>query len=68
MEEYFKDFNFFGFNSEFDMVKTIIDEFSDKKKYSDEFRNLSVKEMVEHWIDNNHFKISNKPIKNKTIA
>ena len=53
MEDYFKDFEFFGFISEYHMALTIVNEYSDSLKYSEDFRKKPFKELIEHWIDNN---------------
>jgi len=53
MEDYFKDFEFFGFISEYQMAVTIVNEYNDSVNYPEEFRNKPFKELIEHWIDNN---------------
>lgn len=52
MEDYFKDFEFFGFDSEFHMALELVNEYSDVTKYSEAFRRKSMVELIEHWIDN----------------
>jgi len=52
MEDFLKDFEFYGFISEFHMMLTITNEYSDSVKYGEEFRQKPIKELIEHWIDN----------------
>jgi len=52
MQDYFKDFEFFGFRSEFHMASELVNEYSDTKKYNDDFRSKPMVELIEHWIDN----------------
>lgn len=49
MKDYFKDFEYFGFNSELEMAREIVDWASNSKNPQEK----TMEELINEWIDNN---------------
>jgi ABC-type proline/glycine betaine transport system substrate-binding protein len=60
MKDYFKDFEFFGFDSELQMAKEIIDW-----AYKNPENGKSMEEIVDDWIDNHSEEFGAKKGKSK---